>query len=533
MALPARYLAATLLVLLAAALRAALPALELPFLLFIPMLMVIGFFLGRGPAIYATALAALLAAYLFIPPTFSLTLPGKDWFATGSFALVNLGIVAVCAALGESLIRREADLAALAESRALAAHSEATLRQLNETLEQRVAQEVADRSRTEEALRQSQKMEAVGQLTGGLAHDLNNMLAGITGSLELLKTRLGQGRLQELDRYIDGAEGAASRAAALTHRLLAFSRRQALDPRPTNLDQLVTAMEELVRRTAGPEITVEVSGTPGLWNTLIDPNQLENALLNLCINARDAMPAGGRLTIETANLHLDESFTRRRDMSAGDYVSLCVTDTGSGISPDMIERVFEPFFTTKPLGQGTGLGLSMVYGFVRQSGGQVRIHSTPGQGTTVCLYLPRSDEPLGAAQQAANLAAAPRARGDETVLVVDDEATVRMLVVEALGELGYATIAAADGAEGLGILRSGRPVDLLVTDVGLPGGMNGRQLAEAARLVRPELKVLFITGYAEAAVRSQGRLEQGMHLLGKPFSLEALASRVRKLLGGH
>ena len=222
MALPARYLAATLLVLLAAALRAALPALELPFLLFIPMLMVIGFFLGRGPAIYATALAALLAAYLFIPPTFSLTLPGKDWFATGSFALVNLGIVAVCAALGESLIRREADLAALAESRALAAHSEATLRQLNETLEQRVAQEVADRSRTEEALRQSQKMEAVGQLTGGLAHDLNNMLAGITGSLELLKTRLGQGRLQELDRYIDGAEGAASRAAALTHRLLAF-----------------------------------------------------------------------------------------------------------------------------------------------------------------------------------------------------------------------------------------------------------------------------------------------------------------------
>ncbi|MDJ0391492.1 ATP-binding protein [Roseomonas sp. E05] len=524
---------AILLVLLAAALRAALPALELPFLLFIPMLMVAGFFLGRGPGILATALAAFLAAYLFIPPAFTLAIPAKHWIGTGGFALVNLCIVAVCAALGESLIRRETDLAALAESRTRVAQSEANLRQLNETLEQRVAQEVAERSRTEEALRQSQKMEAVGQLTGGLAHDLNNMLAGITGSLELLKARLAQGRVQEMARYITAAEGAAHRAAALTHRLLAFSRRQTLDPRPTDVDQLVAAMEELLRRTAGPEISLEVSGTKGLWNTLVDPNQLENALLNLCINARDAMPQGGRLTIETANLHLDQDFTRSRDMPAGDYVSLCVTDTGTGISPELVERVFEPFFTTKPLGQGTGLGLSMVYGFVRQSGGQVRIHSAPGQGTTVCLYLPRSDEPAGMVEQGASLAEAPRAASGETVLVVDDEDTVRMLMVEVLGELGYTTLAAQDAAEGLAILRSEARVDLLVTDVGLPGGMSGGQLAEEGRAVRPGLKVLFITGYAEAAVLGQGLRDPGMQVLTKPFAMESLANRLRQLISGR
>ncbi|MXP64830.1 response regulator [Roseomonas sp. M0104] len=531
MSLPARCLAAILLVLFAAALRAALPALELPFLLFIPALMAAGFFLGRGPGIFATALAAFLAAYLFIPPAFTLALMAKDWIATAGFTLVNLGIVVVCAALGESLIRREADLVALGESRALAAQSEANLRRLNETLEHRVRQEVAERSRTEDALRQSQKMEAVGQLTGGLAHDLNNMLAGITGSLELLKVRLAQGRLQELDRYVQGAEGAAQRAAALTHRLLAFSRRQALNPRPTNLDQLVKAMEELLRRTVGPEIVLDVVGTGGLWNTLVDTNQLENALLNLCLNARDAMPAGGRLTIETANLNLDEAFTRSRDMSAGDYVSLCVTDTGTGMSAELIQRVFEPFFTTKPPGQGTGLGLSMVYGFVRQSGGQVRVHSTPGQGTTVCLYLPRSDAPLDMVKQSPGLAEAPRAREGETVLVVDDEATVRLLIVEVLGELGYAAIAAQDAAEALAILRSGVRVDFLVTDVGLPGGMNGRQLAEEGRAARPGLKVLFITGYAEAAVLGQGHLEAGMQMLTKPFAMERLACRLRQLVG--
>ncbi|MCW6508358.1 ATP-binding protein [Lichenifustis flavocetrariae] len=408
----------------------------------------------------------------------------------------------------------------------------AELRALAETLELRVAERTAELMAAEEALRQSQKMEAVGQLTGGLAHDFNNLLAGISGSLELLQTRMNQGRLTELDRYINAAQGAAKRAAALTHRLLAFSRRQTLDPKPTDVNRLVAGMEDLVRRTIGPEIALEVVGASGLWATLVDPSQLENAVLNLCINARDAMPDGGRITIETANKWLDHHAAKERDLEPGQYLSLCVSDTGMGMTPDVISKAFEPFFTTKPIGQGTGLGLSMIYGFVRQSGGQVRIYSEVGDGTTMCLYLPRHYGPAEGTAAIPDLSEVPRAEQGQTVLIVDDEPTVRMLVTEVLEDLGYTAIEAADGVAGLKVLQSDVRIDLLITDVGLPGGMNGRQMADAGRVVRPGLKVMFITGYAENAVIGNGHLEPGMAVLTKPFVMEAFASRIRDLIAG-
>jgi PAS domain S-box-containing protein len=408
-------------------------------------------------------------------------------------------------------------------------NTEQALAELNATLEQQVRERTAELMAAEATLRQSQKMEAVGQLTGGLAHDFNNLLTGIAGSLELLEKRLAQGKVNELDRYLNVAQGAAKRAAALTHRLLAFSRRQTLDPKPTNMNRLVDDMDELIRRTVTPAVAVNVAATPDLWAVLADPNQLENALLNLCINARDAMPDGGRLTIETANRVLTETEAKPLELPAGAYVALSVSDTGSGMTPDVIACAFDPFFTTKPIGEGTGLGLSMVYGFARQSGGQARIASEPGKGTTVSLYLPRYFGADGAFEAQAGAKAAQRGDG-ETVLVVDDEPSVRMLVNEVLEELGYNTLEAKDGASGLKILESGRRVDLLITDVGLPGGMNGRQLADAGLVALPDLKVLFITGYAESAVIGQGRLKRGMHVVTKPFSLETLGQRIKEIV---
>ncbi|WP_459474364.1 PAS domain S-box protein [Pseudomonas sp. No.117] len=384
----------------------------------------------------------------------------------------------------------------------------------------------------EEQLRQSQKMEAVGQLTGGLAHDFNNLLAGIVGSLDLLTVRIGQGRLNNLERYTTAAQGAAMRAAALTHRLLAFSRRQTLDPKPTDVNRLVAGMEDLIRRTVGPAIQIEVVAASDLWPTLVDPPQLENALLNLCINARDAMPEGGRIYIETGNRVLDPRMGMMRDLEPGEYITLNVTDTGCGMPPEVIAKAFDPFFTTKPIGVGTGLGLSMIYGFVRQSGGQARIHSQVDQGTSVTLFLPRHREAAAIADATSSQPVLPRVGHGETVLVVDDEPTVRMLVVEVLEELGYAALEAADASAGLRLLESDVRIDLLVSDVGLPGGMNGRQMADAARQRRPALKVLFITGYAENAVVGNGHLEPGMHVMTKPFAMDALAVRIRDLIEG-
>ena len=384
----------------------------------------------------------------------------------------------------------------------------------------------------EEALRQAQKMEAVGQLTGGLAHDFNNLLAGISGSLELMQTRMQQGRLTDVDRYMMAAQGAAKRAAALTHRLLAFSRRQTLDPKPTNVNRLAAGMQELIQRTVGPSIPVEVVGASGAWPALVDPPQLENALLNLCINARDAMPDGGRIIIETANKWMDERAARQHDMPEGQYLSVCVTDTGTGMAPEVMARVFEPFFTTKPIGEGTGLGLSMIYGFAQQSGGQVRIYSEVGQGTTVCIYLPRHYGEVVEDEGTNPVTDLPRSEQGETVLIVDDEPTVRMLVSDILEDLGYTAIEAGDSAAGLKVLQSDVRIDLLITDVGLPGGMNGRQMADAARVARPDLKVLFITGYAENAILGNGQLAPGMAVLTKPFAIEMMAARIRSMIEG-
>ena len=395
-------------------------------------------------------------------------------------------------------------------------------------LEQRLEERSQALALSEEALRQSQKMEAVGQLTGGIAHDFNNLLQGITGALDRVQHRISQGRIGEVERFLKAAVESANRAAALTHRLLAFSRRQTLDPKPTDANRLIGGMEELVRRTMGPNVEVEVVGAGGLWPVRVDPSQLENSLLNLCINARDAMPEGGKLTIETANKWLDERAAREREVPPGQYVSLCVTDTGIGMSAEVIARAFDPFFTTKPLGQGTGLGLSMIYGFVRQSGGQVRIYSEEGQGTTMCLYFPRH---MGTVEEEAPQGAEMMERGfGETVLVVDDEQTVRMLIAEVLSESYYNIVEAGDGPSALKILESNRRIDLMITDVGLPGGMNGRQVADAARVMRKDLKVLFITGYAENAAVGNGLLDTGMEILAKPFAMSTLANKVREMI---
>ncbi|HUD92439.1 ATP-binding protein [Sphingobium sp.] len=407
--------------------------------------------------------------------------------------------------------------------------AEKAQRALHETLEARIQQALAEREEAEGALRQAQKMEAVGQLTGGLAHDFNNLLAGISGAFEMIGVRLAQGRTADVEKYLAAGQGAARRASALTHRLLAFSRRQTLSPRPTVINRLLGDFSELVRRTVGPGIEVQTIAASGLWPALVDANQLENALLNLCINARDAMPDGGKITIETANRWLDDRTARDHGLTAGQYVTVCTSDTGTGIDKGIIDRVFDPFFTTKPLGQGTGLGLSMVYGFARQSNGHIRIYSESGEGTMVCIYLPRhrgeekEDVPPPADMPM-------EADAGETVLVIDDEPSVRMLVCDALGDLGYHCLDAGDGPAGLRILESKARIDLLVTDVGLPGGLNGRQVADAARLLRPDLKILFVTGYAENAVLNHGHIAHGMEVLTKPFAVDELRRRVATLL---
>ncbi len=406
----------------------------------------------------------------------------------------------------------------------------AALRALNETLEQRVAERTAELIQAEDKLRQSQKMEAVGQLTGGLAHDFNNLLAGISGALELISARIAQRRLDDIDKYMIAAQGAAKRAAALTHRLLAFSRRQTLDPRPIDVNMLVEGMTELIQRTVGPSIRIETRSEKDPWLASVDASQLENAILNLCINSRDAMPDGGQISIETSNRCLDRSAAKTYELPEGQYLCLCVADTGTGMTPSIIAKAFDPFFTTKPIGQGTGLGLSMIYGFAKQSGGQARISSEVGKGTAIHIYLPRYHGPavVGAADPDPLTARLAEASG--TILIVDDEPSVRMLLIDALGDLGFSLIEAADSLDGLKILQSDASIDLLITDVGLPGGMNGRQMADAGRQIRPNLKTLFITGYAENAVLGDASLGPGMQVLTKPFGIDTLTSRVLDLL---
>jgi signal transduction histidine kinase/DNA-binding response OmpR family regulator len=407
--------------------------------------------------------------------------------------------------------------------------AEVQLRRLNETLEQQVEERTSQLRHNEEVLRQSQKMEAVGQLTGGIAHDFNNMLTGIIGSLELLRRRLARGKTDDLDSLIDLGVTSANRAAALTHRLLAFSRRQSLDSKPVDMNQLIHSMGELLHRSINESIRLELHLQEALWTAEADPNQLESALLNLVLNARDAMPEGGLLVVESFNRTLDKSFTNAHEnLLPGDYVVLSVSDTGYGMPENVINRAFDPFFTTKPIGQGTGLGLSMIYGFSKQSRGHVSITSEVGSGTTVELYLPRfkgipvQDEQIFAVSETL-------ANEGETVLIVEDDPAVRALVCQVLGELGYTYLQAGEAASAVPILESTQRIDLLVSDVGLPG-MNGRQLAEIARQLRPGLKVLFITGYAEHAAVRAGFLEDGMEMITKPFAFDHLTAKVREMI---
>ncbi|MES2990289.1 MAG: PAS domain-containing protein [Pseudomonadota bacterium] len=407
--------------------------------------------------------------------------------------------------------------------------AELALRDLNETLERRVAEEVAGRLRTEETLRQSQKMEAVGQLTGGIAHDFNNMLAVVIGSLDLLGRRLAPDDARA-KRYVDAAKDGARRAAQLTQRLLAFSRQQPLRPEPVDANKLVAGMSDLLRHSLGGAVRLETVLSGGLWRTHADPNQLENVVLNLAVNGRDAMADGGRLTIETANCHLDERYAAEHlGLAAGQFVMIAVSDTGTGMSPEVVAKAFDPFFTTKEVGRGTGLGLSQVYGFVKQTGGHVKIYSEVGQGTAVKVYLPRL---IGVPDEAApdeTAAAMPLGDAREVVLVVEDEPAVRQFSVEALNELGYRVLEADGAAAALRLLDAHPEIALLFTDVVMPD-VNGRKLADEALRRRPSLKVLFTTGYTRNAVVHNGVLDPGVQLIGKPFTIEELALRVREVL---
>ncbi|MFV3406264.1 MULTISPECIES: hybrid sensor histidine kinase/response regulator [Pseudomonas] len=408
--------------------------------------------------------------------------------------------------------------------------AEASLVELNQHLEARVNAAIAENEAAQAALRQSQKMEAVGQLTGGIAHDFNNLLAGIVGSLDLIKLQLSKGRTADLERYLSVAYGAAQRAAALTHRLLAFSRRQTLVPVLTDVNALIGGMEDLIRRTVGPSVRLEVQLSATQATCLVDPTQVENALLNLCINARDALPTGGSIILETLNQTLEAAELHNPEVQPGSYLTIRVTDNGTGMSDETLAKACEPFFTTKPVGAGSGLGLSMIYGFTRQSQGQLGIESQLGKGTRVTLQLPCRHEPATAPAAADTTTQIPSAKHGATVLVVDDEPSVRMFVSEVLGRLGYVVVEAADSKAGLQLLNSDTRIDLLVTDIGLPGGTDGRRMAQIARQRRPDLPILFMTGYVDPQALQDCPLEPHMAIVTKPFSLESLKVQLNALV---
>jgi PAS domain S-box-containing protein len=419
----------------------------------------------------------------------------------------------------------------------------AQLRAFTETLEEAVRERTREleaendaRTKAEEALRQAQKMEAVGQLTGGVAHDFNNLLTIIQGGLDVIGRQVpaldNSPAASRIVRGKDMALEGVRRAAKLTSRLLAFARQQPLDPKTVDANKLVSGVCEFLRRTLGEAISLETVLAAGLWRIQVDVNQLENALVNLAVNARDALPSGGKLTIETANCYLDEAYvgTLTEPVNVGQYVMIAVADSGVGMDRSTLERAFEPFFTTKSVGKGTGLGLSQVYGFVRQSAGHVKIYSEPGEGTTVKIYLPRQIGDEEHAEEIERASAPSGAIGAETILVVEDDDTLRMYAVEVLNDLGYSVLSAANAAVALEIIGRGHEVDLLFTDVVMPGGMNGRQLADEAKRRRPGLKVLFTTGYTRNAIVHQGRLDRGVEMIGKPFTFQELGARIRALL---
>ncbi len=407
--------------------------------------------------------------------------------------------------------------------------AEEQLRALNENLESRVVAAIEERRQAEVALAQAQKMETVGKLTGGVAHDFNNLLQVVSGNLQLLAKDVAG--IERAERRVANAMAGVARGAKLAAQLLAFGRRQALEPKVVNVTRFVHGMDELLRRAIGEAIEIETVFGGGLWNTFIDPTQIENALLNLAINARDAMEGQGKLTIELGNVHLDDAYARaHHEVTAGQYVMLAVTDTGCGMSPEIVDKVFEPFFSTKAEGKGSGLGLSMVYGFVKQSGGHVKIYSEVGHGTTIRLYLPRA---LESEDVEVKLSAEPVVGGAETVLVVEDDAEVRDTVVEMLTDLGYRVLKAVDAQSGLSVVESGIPIDLLFTDVVMPGKLKSPELARKARERLPEIAVLFTSGYTENSIVHGGRLDAGLEFLSKPYTREALARKVRHVLANE
>ena len=477
------------------------------------------------------AIAVLtMAVILLLGRRFDITIralltAARDLGAGRTVALPPLGI-REAQAIGDELSRASGELA---KRTAQIGEAQANLERKVEERTAELVGEMARREASEKQLRHMQRIESVGQLTGGIAHDFNNMLAVILASLQLLEKRLASGNT-DVKTYIDGARSGAERAAALTRRLLAFSRQQALEPQVVDCNKLVPDASELLRRTIPENVEIETILAGGLWRTHIDPGQLENALVNLASNARDAMPDGGKLTIETANAHFDDAYALANpDAVAGQYVMIAVSDTGHGMDPAILGRAFEPFVTTKPVGQGTGLGLSQVYGFIKQSNGHVKIYSEPGHGVTVKLYLPRWFGADNAVPPSAPGEALPRSHAGELILMVEDEPDVRRLTVEMLETLGYRTRDAASGQEALDLLASLDGVSLLFTDIVMPG-MNGRQLADRAVAARPDLKILFTTGYTRNAVVHNGIVDPGVQLIAKPFSLEALARKIEQVL---
>jgi signal transduction histidine kinase/CheY-like chemotaxis protein len=493
-------------------------ALNFPFVIFIPFVVLTTFLGGIAPGIMAAVLSGVLADLTLIAPAGSIWPSWPEGWSAMFFYALTVGIDI---ALIQGMI--SANLRALVAER--------DLRTLNEGLEREVETRTGERDRAQDALRQSQKMESLGQLTGGIAHDFNNMLAIVIGNLDMARRHLKKSEIA-VEPYLERAREGAARAAILTERLLAFSRQTPLSPKVINLNQRVATMSELLHRTLGERISLETVLAGGLWLTNVDPNQIEAALLNLAVNARDAMPDGGKLTIETANVVLDAQYTAAEvDLAPGQYVMTAVTDLGTGIPSELLGKVFDPFFTTKPAGKGTGLGLSMVYGFAKQSGGHVRIYSEVGKGTAVKLYLPRY---FGSAVEANERVPEPaklaRALRSETVLVVEDDDRVRQMSCEALRELGYIVHEAASGEGALKAFGALERVDVLFTDV-VMAGMSGRELADALQKQVPSLKVLYTTGYTRNAVVHNGVLDFGVALLSKPFTIETLALKMRTILG--
>ena len=500
-------------------------AARFPFVIFLPPVVLTTLLGGIRPGVLAAVLGGLAADYLLITPGgFVLAWPA-GYVAMGFYTLTVSIDIAIIHGMTSAFTR--------------AGRAERELTILNAELERRVADrtaaleaEMADRQAAEAQVRQMQKMEAVGQLTGGIAHDFNNMLAVVIGSIDMARRR--HDRPERLAQCLDNAEEGARRAAQLTARLLAFSRQQPLEPQVVDANKLVAGMSELMRRTIGEQVRVETVLAGGLWRTFADAAQIENAILNLAVNGRDAMPDGGRLTIETANVDLDDRYAQmHEDVSPGQYVMVSVTDNGTGMPQQVVERAFDPFYTTKGVGKGTGLGLSQVFGFVKQSGGHVKIYSEVGEGTTIKLYLPRrfGEESDTASLAATEADAIPHGSEHEIVLVVEDEAQVRHMSVDALRELGYTVIQASDANQAIELLRIQPRIDLLFTDIVMPE-MNGRQLADIARTIRRDLLVIYTTGYTRNAVVHNGMLDPGLAFLPKPFTIRQLAIKLRQTLDG-